>query len=917
MKELPHGRFTLRREQKLFWSDRWLPFMAFIVPFVILASAYAALQVFPFGNRHMLTVDLFHQYAPFFSLFRDKILQGGSFFYAPTIGLGTNFYALFAYYLASPINLLLLVFPASCLTEAIFSITLIKIGLSGLSFYLYLRTSFRRKGALAVAFSTFYALSGFVIAYSWNIMWLDALILLPVLLLAIVRHVRDGKWILYPVSVALLLITNYYVAFFAAIFTALYYPILLLRYTGDRQHKKRLVKLLQTLGLTLIGVGLSAVVLYPTWKSLMITSAAGDAFPKSVELLGRPLAYLGQLFPFLQPTVRSGSPNLYSGLFILILLPIYFLSHRIRLRDKLLNGLLLLFLFLSFDTNVLNFIWHGMHYPNQLPFRYSFVVILLLLTLAYDGLRSTREFRPTEIGLLGISLAIIIPVVMTLEPDIKLSPWSQWGAIVLMLLYTILFSSFKSSRFRRRFHVNLLLAVMLFEVTLSVFSGLYHIDKNEYYGSRDGYSAGITVQSIREAVRQVEKLDATTISHRVETRPHKTSNDPALYGYKGLSMFSSSSPKAPVKFFKNLGHVNNGINSYQYRGATLFTEALFDIRYVIAREKPDFLETERIIVLGNEEVTVYENPYAFPQAFLTDPSVLAYESTAGNPFRAQNDLVKALSSDAGTLFHEMAHDEVKGPSFSGPGSGGVSFSFTESKEKTLRTYTITWVAKRTEPHYLNLDLHGHDTETVEVDYGATHIKVKSHKRGIVELGTIQEGQAFRLTVTLSEKAPATGNFEARVASLDPEVLENVSIEARQAAMHYRTEHDDWFEGNINAEGESVLLLTMPYDPGWTAYLDEEPVDIEQVDDALMAIRVPKGDHRIFFAFLPVGFNEGLMVTLGALLLFVILMTIQLALRVYKKEWSLPVMGRFRRNNEDVSLTEEENDENRIDEGESE
>ncbi|MDD4186983.1 MAG: hypothetical protein PHC72_05610, partial [Eubacteriales bacterium] len=62
---------------------------------------------------------------------------------------------------------------------------------------------------------------------------------------------------------------------------------------------------------------------------------------------------------------------------------------------------------------------------------------------------------------------------------------------------------------------------------------------------------------------------------------------------------------------------------------------------------------------------------------------------------------------------------------------------------------------------------------------------------------------------------------------------------------------------------------------------------------------------------------GLMVTLGALLLFVILMTIQLALRVYKKEWSLPVMGRFRRNNEDVSLTEEENDENRIDEGESE
>ena len=108
MENRPRGSFTLEREQKPFWNDKGLACMAFLIPLVILAVAYGALQVFPFGKRHMLTVDLFHQYAPFLSLLRQKILTGSSLFYSGAIGLGTNFYALLSYYLASPLNLLLL-----------------------------------------------------------------------------------------------------------------------------------------------------------------------------------------------------------------------------------------------------------------------------------------------------------------------------------------------------------------------------------------------------------------------------------------------------------------------------------------------------------------------------------------------------------------------------------------------------------------------------------------------------------------------------------------------------------------------------------------------------------------------------------------------------------------------------------------
>lgn len=845
--------------------------MAFLIPLVVLALAYGALQVFPFGKRHILTVDLFHQYAPFLALLRNKILAGSSLFYTGAVGLGTNFYALLAYYLASPLNLILLLFPAAYLTEAIFTISLIKVGLMGLAFYLYLRVSFRRRGALALAFSSFYALSGFVLAYSWNIMWLDTLILLPLVLLALIRLIRDGKWLLYPLFLFLLLASNYYTAFFAVIFIALYSPILLLRYSRDGQIGRRLWILAKAVGLSLLALGLSAVILYPTWKSLALTSASGDKLPAALDLAGRPLAYLGQLFPFLQPTVRSGSPNLYCGLPVLLLTPVFFLSSRIRIREKILNGLLLLFLFLSFDINVLNFLWHGMHYPNQLPHRFSFVAIFLLLTIAYDGLRSTRNFRPTEIGLMALSLALLVPLVAAVEPDIKLAPWTQWGAIILLVLYAILFSSFKSRKYKRRIHVNILLALMIFELVLSTFSGLYYMDRNEYYGNREGYSAGPAIDSMREAVSQLEKMNPPASFYRVESRPHKTSNDPALYGYRGLSLFASTSPEAPVSFFRNLGFYNNGINSYQYRGATLFTEALFGIKYVIAREKPAFLESERRIVLGNDLITVYENPYVFPLAFMVDPKASDYRSSQGDPFKNQNLLARALSGGEIDLYEGLDYDHLEGMSLTGPGRGAAFFHFTEG-QGDREEYAISWLAELSAPHYLNLDMRGHEVEKMTLEVNGQELAVDSGKRSVIELGLVSQGQEITLNIRLADTAALTGSFEARMASLKVENLDWLSRSAKEGAIENLRMEEDWLSGDIKARGEGLLLLTIPYDPGWKVYLDGEEVSVQTLDEALIAIPVKEGRHSFFMAYRPVGFHEGLLVSLFSLGLLLLILS---------------------------------------------
>lgn len=872
--KLNRSTFVLEKDRRFAWNRKSLSIVAFLFPFLVLASVYAVCQAFPFGQRHILTVDLFHQYAPFLQLMRDKILSGGSFFYSLTSGLGVSFYALFAYYLASPLNLILLLLPASFLTEGIFLITLIKVGLMGFTFFQFLQVSYKRKGVLAVAFSTFYALSGYTIAYSWNIMWLDTLILLPVVVLALVRLMRDGKWLLFPISVTLLIVTNYYSAFFACIFVVLYFPILLIRCTEGEPFRRKLLVTGKVIALVALSVGLSAILLYPTFLSLALTSASGDAFPKTFELIGKPLTYLGQMFPFLQPTVRSGAPNLYCGLPVVFLLPVYFLSTRIRLREKILNGVLLLFLFLSFEINFLNFLWHGMHYPNQLPYRYSFVVIFLLLTITYDGLRSTREFRPTELGLLGVCLMFVAPVVIALDSEIKTAPWTSWGTVIFILLYTIIFSSFRAQSYKRRIQVNLLLTVMLLEVTLSTFSGIYHIGENEFYGSREGYSSGRVVASIREAVRQTKLMDEDKSFYRIEVKPHKTSNDPALYGLNGLSLFASSAPKAPVTFFKNAGYKNNGINSYQYRGATLFCDSLFRIKYVIARDTLPYEDNERTITLGNSHVTVYKNDNVFPLGFVAKPSLADYKSYYGNPFETQSDLADAMMGETLHLFSELKAERPDDRDVHLSTSSNSKYRFTRPDGVSDWVIELEWKAERSGPHYLNLDISSFDVEKASVEVNGNPISLDKKVKWISEIGSLVEGDDVKLFIQPSESVDS-GSFNVHLASLDMISLTHLKDFTHERALSVIDMKEDQLYGSISCPEDGVLFLSFPYDPGWVVKVDGKQVDIETVDDAFLAIPVSAGEHKVFMYFRPVGYGIGLRITCVAAGVFFLLIMVLL------------------------------------------
>ena len=145
---------------------------SFLVPVLVMLIIFLQRGIFPFGEESFLRTDMYHQYAPFFSEFQYKLTHGGSLLYSWDVGMGVNFAALYAYYLASPLNWLLVLCPKNLIIEFMTYSIVLKTGLAGLSMAWYLRRHCNTRDFGAAFFGIFYALSGYMAAYSWNIMWL-------------------------------------------------------------------------------------------------------------------------------------------------------------------------------------------------------------------------------------------------------------------------------------------------------------------------------------------------------------------------------------------------------------------------------------------------------------------------------------------------------------------------------------------------------------------------------------------------------------------------------------------------------------------------------------------------------------------------------------------------------------------------
>ncbi len=335
-----------------------------LLPLTAILIAYIAMGVFPFGNQATMIIDSYHQYVPFFSEFHDKIWHGESFLYSWHGSLGFNFIAVQAYYLASPLNFLIALFPASMMIEAFETLIVLKICLSGWTAYRYLRRRTGRNDYSTVVFASFYALGGFSIAYNWNVMWLDSIVLFPIILMGVEKLINDRDGRMYAVSMGLAIFCNYYMAIMICIFVVLYFFVIWFsrKREGIRQFLRSGIHFVLC---SVLAGGMAAIYLFPTYYTL-INSSQGSA-PTSFKIYRNFLEIFRQQFALVEPTQLTGAPNIYCGVLLVMLVVFYAVSKTIPLREKIGRLFVTGFVLVSLNINVLDYVWHGFHFPNNLP----------------------------------------------------------------------------------------------------------------------------------------------------------------------------------------------------------------------------------------------------------------------------------------------------------------------------------------------------------------------------------------------------------------------------------------------------------------------------------------------------------------------------------------------------------------------
>jgi len=358
-----------------------------IIPIAIMAFAYYKVGIYPGGKNTVLTFDMYTQYMPFFASLRYIDKSDNSLFFNMSGTLGNNFMG-FAYYIFSPFTWLTVLFTLNKLPEAIYFTALIRIGLCGLTFCIYLLYTYDHKRYFGAAIiSCCYALMSYNVGYSINVMWLDAVLMLPVILIGIERVIRDEGGSVLIISIALSMIWNYYITCMSIIFVAFYTIIRLTEL--HRWSVKRMIKLVIS---GVLGLCISMPVVMPGVMALRYGKMDETVQPLTHLFRYNIINVLGQLVSGRYDTVfDDGLPLLYCGSATIVLVICFFISREYMIKVKFLYGGLIVFYLFSMCFIPLDRAMHGFRETVCFEGRYSFTFCCMLLIIAYRAIEVPIE----------------------------------------------------------------------------------------------------------------------------------------------------------------------------------------------------------------------------------------------------------------------------------------------------------------------------------------------------------------------------------------------------------------------------------------------------------------------------------------------------------------------------------------------
>lgn len=666
---------------------------AFLIPALLTLIAYALFGVYPFGERSVLTLDLNGQYVYYFENIRDAFWSGRNPLYSWARNLSGGYQGVIGYYLASPFTFIVILLPRKMIIESLMIMQLCKVGACGATFCVYAQKSKNVKPIPSVLFATMYALMAFVAIQLIDPMWVDGPIFLPLIILGLEYLVDDGRKINYIIPLALMFIANFYIGFMVAIFVAIYFLYYL--FFGTKR-KFDLSGYLKTTGRMVLATGVvmlcSYIMIMPVYNALALGKFDFSEPDYSFRTMFNPLELFATLLPNQYYSVNVdegtrmyGRPEIYCGVLSFILVPLYFFNKNIKRNRKLGYGLVLFIMFFSMWVKPVNMMWHGGQDPNWLPYRYSFLVSFVLVSMAAEAFSNLEGYKlkfglPAGIFAAIAALAFIFDAIMpnfnynedryqyvakvpystteTINGESVKHLWLgtlAFGTVLAAIYLCFMYFYSNAKKKSTRTAISLGLAVfVLFEAGYNTFDTILKIDKEVYYSSKKSYAA---IMDAPNVAKQLEEYDDGF--YRTEKTFFRNVNDNQAYGLKGISHSSSVMNSRIIRFIETLGYTTKSYET-RYDGNTPVADSLLGIKYVLNDPSRNNSNGKSLLSPyynlvytstynndnGQQTLEVYENPDALPIGFMADDDILRLSFLGNdNPFNSMNNFLSSLTGN--------------------------------------------------------------------------------------------------------------------------------------------------------------------------------------------------------------------------------------------------------------------------------
>ena len=682
--------------------------------------------------------------------------------------------------------------------------------------------------------------------YYNNVMWLDVLVLFPLILLQLEKLIYSGKWTGYYILLVLAMFTNYYMALIMCIFMVFWFI--------DRQRKgiKEFLKKGILFAVTSIMAALtSGIVLVPSYMSVTkrYMGAEKEAFADSIiKSYGNISDAISKMFTLSsgenQSLYLNGDFNLYCGALILLGFFIYIFLPKVLNKYKIKRILLAVFMLVSMCVGRLEYLWHGLSMPNIIYHRFAIFYIFVLMTILCEMLTYIKyvNLKKCIISFVCIIVGTIV-VFFTIStfdnPLVYLFTW------LLLALYFMLIVLYKRKSIKQFSLYMCFIIIMMIEVLTTASLNLLQRGIVDNY---NGYNLN-TYDNL------VSKLDLDK-DERVTVYADLDNIGMYLEIPTG-SINSSINNSKVLELYRKLGLVgkDNGA-SYAAEEITPIIGDIFNYKYIIANDT-EIINKENVVYEQND-IKVMERQATTGLGYMLDKGVLDWKYTSNNPFVVQNEFAKAIGVQQDIFKEDNVTYEISSDNSIISGGEDNKYKITNIAKGGMVNVKLD--IKEDQHTYVYVKNSSALGTNVMLDGEIVFQRGNRETGSIIDLGYLKKGQDVEIQSINGMDIATSYNMSVYVASYNEEAYKEFNQIISSNVMNVDTKKSAYVKGHINVDTKGVLMTTIADDGGFKVYVDGKEASYDLVGDCFISIPLDKGEHTIEFKYMPDGFVIGCIMT---------------------------------------------------------